>query len=483
MQHKHIPSKLSSTCYNVPWLTTKLKRMCRKKRRLFRRAKKSTNPTHKAAYKHIQNETLNALRRAHWSYVNGILAEGLAQGDMKPFHGYIKSQHQDNQGVSPLRERGQLYSDAHSKAHILSEQFRSVFTRDAAQSSAKRLAGPAHPPAEPLTINEDGVQKLLAGLNPQKASGPDEVPARILGALATEVAPALTFLYQQSIETGEIPSQWRKAWITPVFKKGGRADAANYHPVSLTSIACKLLEHIFCSHVRRHLDNHKILCENNHGFRAKHSRETQLLLTTHEMLKLRDTGKQLDVVILDFSKAFDKVPHRRLQGILDFYGIRGNLLIWAEAFLIGRTQSVLVDGIKSKEEDVHSGVPQGTVLGPPLWITNQYGRDISVTSLLTQLRLESLEERRRICRLTFMYKILNQHVAVSPSDLDLLYNTRPVRGSVTTKRLRTIRCRQTAYQESFAPKTVVQWNTLKDTITSAASVPSFRSQLATKTRP
>ena len=149
MQHKHIPSKLTSTRYNVPWLTTKLKRMCHKKRRLFRRAKKSTNPTHKAAYKHIQNETRNALRRAHWSYVNGILTEGLEQGDLKPFYGYMKSQHQDNQGVSPLRERGQLYSDAHSKARILSEQFRSVFTRDDAQSSAKRLAGPAHPPAEP----------------------------------------------------------------------------------------------------------------------------------------------------------------------------------------------------------------------------------------------------------------------------------------------------------------------------------------------
>ena len=117
------------------------------------------------------------------------------------------------------------------------------------------------------------------------------------------------------------------------------------------------------------------------------------------------------------------------------------------------------------------------------WISKQYGRDISVTSLLNQLRLESLEECQRICCLTFMHKILNQHVAVSPSDLDLLYNTRPVRGSVTTKRLKTIHCCQTAYQDSFAPKTVVQWNCLQDIITSAASVPSFRSQLAPKTCP
>ena len=88
MQHNHIPSKLSSTPYNIPWLPTKLKRMCHKKSQLFRRAKKSRNPNQKAAYKHIQNETRNALRRAHWSYVNGIHAEG--QGDIKPLYGYIQ---------------------------------------------------------------------------------------------------------------------------------------------------------------------------------------------------------------------------------------------------------------------------------------------------------------------------------------------------------------------------------------------------------
>ena len=140
--------------------------MCRKKGQLSRRAKKLSNPIHKAAYKHIQNETCNALRKVYWSFVKGVLTEGLEQGDMKQFYGYIKSQHQDSQGISPLREQGQLYSDAHSKARIIIKELRSVFTRDDVQSSAKRLAGPAYPPTEQLTINEDGVQELLAGLNP-----------------------------------------------------------------------------------------------------------------------------------------------------------------------------------------------------------------------------------------------------------------------------------------------------------------------------
>ena len=125
--------------------------------------------------------------------------------NVKPFYGYVKSQQQDSQGVSPLRERGQLFSDAPSKARILSEQFKSVFTRDNPDVEDTRLRGPDLPDIRPLNISPQGVEKLLKDLNPRKASGPDEVPARVLHNLATEVAPALTAIFSQSIETGELP--------------------------------------------------------------------------------------------------------------------------------------------------------------------------------------------------------------------------------------------------------------------------------------
>ena len=129
-----------------------------------------------------------------------------------------------------------------------------------------------------------------------------------------------------------------------------------------------MLEHIFCTHIRRHLDNQEILGPENHGFWVKHSTEIQLLLTTHDMMKSHDVGNQLDVIILDFSKAFDTIPLRHLLGKLEPYGVKGSLLAWIECFLIGRTQSVLVDGVRSKEEAVMSGVPQGTILRPLLFI-------------------------------------------------------------------------------------------------------------------
>ena len=142
----------------------------------------------------------------------------------------------------------------------------------------------------------------------------------------------------------------------------------NYRPVSLTCVSCKLFEHILCRHIRNHLDRHGILTPLNHGFRTKHSCETQLLLTLQDLMTYRDQKDQIDIAVLDFSKAFDTVPHDRMLGKLEFYGITGPVLNWTAAFLKNRVQRVVVDGRQSRSATVDSGVPQGTVLGPLLFL-------------------------------------------------------------------------------------------------------------------
>ena len=156
--------------------------------------------------------------------------------------------------------------------------------------------------------------------------------------------------------------------MNPIFKKGSRTDPANYRPVALTSILCKTMEHIIASQLHTHLDRHGYICDNQHGFRRCRSCETQLFSTTQDFINAIEEGNRIDAIVLDFSKAFDKVDHERLLVKVQHCGVSGNLLSWVESWLVGRKQRVVVDGAESEECDVASGVPQGSVLGPLFFI-------------------------------------------------------------------------------------------------------------------
>ena len=154
----------------------------------------------------------------------------------------------------------------------------------------------------------------------------------------------------------------------PQFSKRGKSDPSNYRPISLTCALCKVLEHIVASSMAKHFTELDILYDLQHGFREKRYCETQLIMRVDELAKNMQMGKQTDLILLDFSKAFDKVAYEKLLLKLHQYGIRGDILHWIKDFLDNRKQTVVINVINSDEVPVSSGVQQGSVLGPLLFL-------------------------------------------------------------------------------------------------------------------
>ena len=292
----------------------------------------------------------------------------IAENNTGSFYKFVNQRLSCKSGIGALRDSsGRLVTDDKQRADILNSFFSSVGSQDDGYL-------PDMKPRVGNGVNfnhvyfSSAVLRAINKLKPNMAAGPDGIPPLLFKRLNACLAEPLSLMYNSFFSIHQIPSMWSKAIITPVFKAGSSSDAANYRPISLTCVACKIMERVVVAQILEYLREHNLISKHQHGFLSRHSTVTNLLESVNDWTLALNDSKGVVIAYIDYAKAFDVVCHKKLIHKLSAYGISGDLNEWISSFLTGRSHCTRVNQSCSDYVNIHSGVIQGSVLGPLLFL-------------------------------------------------------------------------------------------------------------------